>query len=122
MDISLQATQILDRLGVDARFVDDGDLECRSPVDGSVVGDVDRDPVGAATLRPDLCGGGIHSVTAAGEDGNIPAAVGEFADDRPTESCAAAGDDGNLAVEQVRREDPRGHGRQANGGAVASRP
>jgi aldehyde dehydrogenase (NAD+) len=38
MDISLQATQILDRLGVDARFVDDGDLECRSPIDGSVLG------------------------------------------------------------------------------------
>ncbi|WP_298508342.1 aldehyde dehydrogenase family protein [uncultured Nocardioides sp.] len=38
MDLSLQATQLLDRLGADVSFVDDGDLECRSPIDGSLLG------------------------------------------------------------------------------------
>jgi aldehyde dehydrogenase (NAD+) len=38
MDISLRATQIMERLGVDPPFVSDGDLECRSPIDGSLLG------------------------------------------------------------------------------------
>jgi aldehyde dehydrogenase (NAD+) len=38
VDISLQAAQILERLGVEAPFVEGGDLECRSPIDGGLIG------------------------------------------------------------------------------------
>jgi aldehyde dehydrogenase (NAD+) len=38
MEIATRATQLLDRLGVPSPFVSDGDLECRSPVDGSLLG------------------------------------------------------------------------------------
>ncbi len=40
MDIAGQAREILERLGAGDPFVDDGDLECRTPIDGSLLGTV----------------------------------------------------------------------------------
>lgn len=54
MDISLQARDILNRLGAGDPFVPDGDLECRTPIDGGLLGSLRAhtpDEVGQVVTR-----------------------------------------------------------------------
>jgi hypothetical protein len=71
------------------------------PVGGGLdlpaVGDVRRDAERATPGGLHVGDGAVEAVLAAGEDGDVPAARGEFSDGGPAESGGSSGDDGDPA-------------------------